>query len=352
MDRKLASIQYVHHVDPIPNADAIEVISVMGWKVVAKKGEFKVGDLCIYIEIDSILPDKPEFEFMRKSHFRVKTIKLRGQISQGLAFPIDLLIPHLSKMDPHTQDTTMSVSNYVKIGQDVTYFLDITKYEEEPAVNTDGLTYGNFPHFIPKTDEIRLQSAIGLLDEIEGKPLNITLKMDGTSTTFYYNTDDNHFGVCSRGRELKDTPESTQWGLARKYKLQEGMTELAKVIGSFAISSELCGPKVQKNRMGLKEPDIFVYTAWSIKGQHYYNATELINICATLNVPMVPSIGCNLLIDTDMEGWLNMAMQQRYANGAAAEGIVIRPMLEQYSNTLGGRLSFKVINNNYLLKNE
>src|SRR4051812_39405747 len=105
--RTLASIQTINAVEPILNADAIEKIRVLGWWVVAKKGEHKLGDKVVYCEIDSLLPERPEFEFLRASSFkpaqvdetgsvvipagfRIKTIKLRGQVSQGICFPLSI----------------------------------------------------------------------------------------------------------------------------------------------------------------------------------------------------------------------------------------------------------------------
>src|SRR5579863_8664556 len=117
MERKLASIQRVLDVQPILNADAIEVLTILGWKVVANKGEHKVGDLVVYCEVDSILPEKPEFEFLRKNHFRIKTIKLRGQVSQGIVFPLSIL--------PIANNEIVAWYE----GLDVTERLGITKYE-------------------------------------------------------------------------------------------------------------------------------------------------------------------------------------------------------------------------------
>lgn len=89
--RKLATIREIKDIQPIEGADRIEVATVDGWQVVIKKGEFKVGDKIIYIEIDSIVPEREEFEFLRDRKFRVRTIKLRKQISQGLIMPLSIL---------------------------------------------------------------------------------------------------------------------------------------------------------------------------------------------------------------------------------------------------------------------
>ena len=116
MDRKLASIQRITAIDPIPEADKIVCATILGWKVVVLKNQFKVGEFCIYIEIDSILPEKPEFEFMRERKFRVKTIKLRGQVSQGICFPLSIL---------------PSGHPFIEEGSDVTEVLAIKKYDPQ-----------------------------------------------------------------------------------------------------------------------------------------------------------------------------------------------------------------------------
>ena len=117
--RKLASIQKITALRPIENADKIEVATVLGWQVVVQKGQFKEGDFCVYIEIDSILPDKPDFEFMRERKFRVKTIKLRGQVSQGICFPISILLKATDK------------DLILREGDDMTELLGVRKYDPQ-----------------------------------------------------------------------------------------------------------------------------------------------------------------------------------------------------------------------------
>ncbi|HEX9972761.1 MAG TPA: RNA ligase (ATP), partial [bacterium] len=142
--RKLATIQKIKNLEPIPEADKIEKATVLGWQLVVKKGDFKVGDHCVYCEIDSVLPEKPEYEFLRPRKFRIKTAKLRGQISQGIAFPIGA-IKELANVE-------------IKEGLDVTEIIGVQKYEPPPAVMMSGQVKGGFPGFIPKTDEMRIQS--------------------------------------------------------------------------------------------------------------------------------------------------------------------------------------------------
>src|SRR5262245_31445071 len=156
--RKLASIQPVNATEPIPNADAIEKIRVLGWWAGVKKGELKPGDRVVYCEIDSLLPERAEFEFLRPNcfkpaqtdatgtvtqaaGFRIKTIKLRGQVSQGICFPLSVL-PEGTATDEDA---------------DVTESLAIRKWEPPQTVGMGGRVKGSFPGFLPKTDETRVQ---------------------------------------------------------------------------------------------------------------------------------------------------------------------------------------------------
>ena len=197
MERKLASIRRITDIQPIPNADAIEVVVVGGWKVVTKKGEFNVGDLCVYCEIDSFLPILPQYEFLRKSSykklstgeegFRLRTIKLRGQVSQGLVLPLSVLPGGRELFE----------------GMDVTEVLSITKYEPPIPASLAGKVKGLFPSFLHKTDEERVQNLaneFGILHLFQpNKTYYVTEKLDGSSATFYFRNGE--FGVCSRNLE-------------------------------------------------------------------------------------------------------------------------------------------------------
>ena len=162
INRKLASIQKILSITTIPNSDNLEVCQILGWNVVIRKGDFTVGEKIVYCEVDSILPEKPEFEFLRPRGFRIKTIKLRGQISQGIALPLNIL----------------TKNGYVE-GMDVTEELGIKKYVPYIPAQLVGKVKGSFPSFIPKTDEIRIQSVPEVLTRHNGKVFNITEKVDG-----------------------------------------------------------------------------------------------------------------------------------------------------------------------------
>ena len=249
--RKLASVQYVHHITPIEGADRIECVHVLGWKCVANKGQFRVGDCCVYMEADSFLPICEQFEFLRSSSyeknellgegFRLRTMKFRGQISQGLVQPLSIL-----------------PEGTYKISDEVTELLGIRKWEVEERVTSSGTIIGEFPDGIPKTDELRVQSYPELIDEF--KKINgyyISTKMDGTSVTMYRK--DDHFGVCGRNFEYADDGKCAMW----KYAHENGIPDRIKEnnLSDLAIQGEFCGAGIQKNRLKLKKPEWYVFIA-------------------------------------------------------------------------------------------
>lgn len=184
--RKLASIQTVVETHSIKKADRIEVAVVMGWRCVVKKGEFVPGDKVIYCEVDSLLPsERPEFEFMRNYGFRVKTVKLRGQISQGLCFPTSLL------EDPD-----------LPVGTDVTKHLGITQYVPHSVAVEENIIAA-IPGYVSKTGELRIQSYPDLLEEMKGILCYISTKIDGESGTFVHRNGDLH--ICSHTSAFKES---------------------------------------------------------------------------------------------------------------------------------------------------
>lgn len=345
-NRKMASVQVITKLEDIPNADNIVLASILGWKVVVKKGEFQVGDLCVFCEIDAILPDGPEWsEFMRPRKFRVKTAKLRGQLSQGLAFPINIL--YIVKDGEIIEGDT----RVWQVGDDVSDVLDITKYEPIIPAQLLGLVRSTFPtQYLSKTDEIRVQSELGVLDEIKDKPFYITVKLDGTSATYIkiVQDDQKDFYVCSRNMAFKEC-DNVYWKIAQKYNLENVLLD------NYAVQGEIVGPGIAKNRLGLKELDFFIFNVYNVKEQRYLNGMEAMLWCKAFGLKFVPiAFGTH---DPKpefftLENLLERAKGTYDGTNNRREGIVIRPMEECYSRVLKGRLSFKVINNDFLLKDE
>ena len=244
MERKLASVQRALEILPIEGADAIELVRINGWQCVTKKGEFGVGDLGVFLEIDAIPPDTPAFNFLwtakdgatseQPDKFRIRTMKLRGALSQGLFLP-------LSSFD----------LGEVAAGDDVTARLGVFKYEP-PLPTAGGDIGGVFPGFIPKTDEIRVQSAPEVIAELWALPYAITLKYDGTSATYCVDPRDGEFRACGRNYAISEG-ENFYWRIARHYDLPAKLAAHP----NLAIQGEICGPGIQKNRLELKQIALF-----------------------------------------------------------------------------------------------
>jgi RNA ligase (TIGR02306 family) len=346
MERKLASIRRISDIQPIEGADMIELAIVDGWKVVvAKDVKHEVGDSVVYCEIDSFLPIKPEFEFLRKSSykklsdgtegFRLKTIKLRGQVSQGLILPIKEVMPTLIKN---------SKSFFtIEINKDVTDLLGIVKYEPPIPAELAGKVKGNFPSFIPKTDEERVQniaveySALGFNSKHQ---FYVTEKLDGSSATFYFK--DGVFGVCSRNLELLETEGNTFWKVARQLKLEEW---LGTHETNYSIQGELIGEGIQGNPYKIKGHTVRFYNAFNIDTQEYLGFPDFIKLIDSMNLETVPVLDTNFTLPETIDGILKYAEDKSVLNPAFdREGVVVR--------SLDRTISFKVISNKFLLKNE
>jgi RNA ligase (TIGR02306 family) len=347
--RKLASIQTVNALEPIPNADAIEKIRVLGWWVVVKKGEFAPGDKLVYCEIDALLPEAPEFEFLRASSFkpaqtdftgtvvcpagfRIKTIKLRGQVSQGICFPLSVL-PADAPADE---------------GADVTEVLRVRKWEP-PQSGPAGRVRGTFPGFLPKTDETRVQVLEQVLERHRGRTFFITEKLDGTSFTAFIR--EGEFGVCSRNMLLDTADEtSTFVRVAKQFKLEERLRALGSARGfDVAVQGEVIGPGVQQNKYGLRELTLRAFNVFDVSAFRFLDSADMLSAVAEMGLEAVPQLGTVVLGHTvDELVALSEGMSALNAK-VQREGIVLRPLTEVEDAYLG-RLSFKAINPKFLLK--
>lgn len=338
MDKNLATIQIVSELNPIAGADKIEVASMksLGWKCVVRKGEFGVGDLGCYIQIDTVVPDKPEFAFLKDRSFRVKTIRLKKTLSQGLLLPL--------------KTCNITFTECVE-GIDVSEKIGVKKYEKPIALNMRGVIRGDFPtSILPKTDEINIKSIPFAIDEMKSKEVYISVKCDGTSATFL--NVDGDIQVCSRNLSLKETEDNIYWKMYHKYN----MKKMFDTIGNYAIQAELIGPSIQKNPMQLSECELAVFNVYDIFNAKYLDFAEFQNFCQTYGLQTVP-IEKVCVFDFTLDQLIEMAVG-KYASGKQREGIVIRPLKETYSPAIDeqygmrGRLSFKVLNDIYLEKEE
>ncbi len=258
--RKLASIRRIAALDPIEGADQILKATIDGWELVtAKSNGFEVGQLVVYFEVDSFLPVTEEFEWLRKSSFRrmgeregfrIKTIKLRGQVSQGLIVPI-----------PQDIEYAVSMGDLGE-GSDLTDYYGIVKWDPPLPASMTGVARGNFPSFIPKTDQERIQNRKWILDC--GEEFEQSLKLDGSSMTVYMN--EGRFGVCSRNLDLEETEDSVFWRTARSCNLEEALRAHG---GDLALQGEVMGPGVQGNREKLEHHQFFLFDVYDIANMRY-----------------------------------------------------------------------------------
>ena len=355
--RKLASIQKIIDLQPIPGADRIEVATVLGWQCIVNKGDFQVGDLCVYFEIDSILPPKPEYAFLEKCKYRIKTIKLRGQVSQGLAIPVSAAV------------------RKCKEGDDVTDLLGVAKYDTEASIDPQGVAnkvkrhktwFGKlwgrllwsvgwtkqepslaWPAFLPKTDEERIQSCPSLLFKYPDVVFYATEKLEGSSCTVYQKG--RHFGACSRNRELarrRNTEggniDARIWAMVKQYGLEQSMKRLRRDI---AIQGELVGPGIQGNKYKLTKHEFRVFKVRDIAKKQFLGYEEASKLIAGMGLKWCPYLVTFTLSHfNSVDKLVELSKGKSELAPVTREGIVARE--------LTGSISFKVINPDFLLEHK
>lgn len=345
--RKLASIQKIWKIEPIEGADRIELAHVLGWQCVVNKGQFPPMDIGVYFEIDSFLPIRPEFEFMRTSSykktdimgegFRLRTMRFRGQISQGLLLP-------LSQFPEIPADA--------EIGTDVTELLGVRKWEIEERATTGGTVIGNLPYDIPHTDETRVQEEPELIQAFAGLEYYISTKMDGSSHSI--GIDENGFHVTGHNYEYKDDGNSSFYEIVKARGYREKMETFVKENGltALTIQGELCAPGIQRNRLRLAKPEWYVFTVRE-NGKRV-GLKRMLEICTALGMEHVPieEIGTDLPSKYPTVEALLERADGDYPNGGKKEGIVVRPTEPIFCPLISASLSMKIVSNKYLLKNE
>ena len=372
--RKLATIEIIRDIQAIPKADNIELVFIKGWQCVAKKGEFKVLDHCVYFEVDSRLPIHPVFAFMEKRKFKVKTIKCMKQLSQGLALPVGILGNFVRK------------DFSVITGADVTDIIGVTKIDAEgnkiqiekmrdsyPWWKKLMLRYKftrnivkswerklTFPSdIVQKTDEERWQNLTLSRVNYLNKNLEITEKLDGQSATYIYRPNflKEEFMVCSRNQLLKNPDNSSWWSVARKYAIIEKLRMLHKHLGLgrkcyVILQGEILGMGIQKNKYKVSDFEFYVFNLRTSDkiGTKRYSYIDVHNIFLDLNILLnqVPIVTYTQRNDVEE---LNEIIEKigcfksKKNKEMWAEGIVVRAVDEQ-------SLSFKYINPKFLLKHD
>lgn len=351
--RQLATLRTVSALIPIAGADKIELAKIDGWQCVVKKGEFKVGEAGVYFEIDSQLPaNDARFAFLSKGkvveHFRIKTIRLKGQLSQGLLLPMEML-------DKREMDRLAS-------GETLDVILGVSKYE--PPVPIGGKQKGTFPtHLVPKTDQERIQNIPDVLNGCKVTDFEVTEKLDGTSCTIWMhlsqddpkiaevNLEDQQSidqwkniscGVASRNWEMQKDDSNVYAAMCKKYDLQSKFWNLGR---NIAIQGEIIGPGVQGNKYKLAEQDFYVFDIYDIDAKKYLGSSERLQLVELLQLKHVPILTFDAHTDMTLDSVLSIADGPSQLNHSVErEGLVFKAN--------DGSKSFKAISNQWLLKYE
>ena len=330
--RKLASIQRVKSVEDIfrrgERADNVVLIKFddIAWQCVGKRGEFVPGDLCVYVEVSTVLPENEYFAFMAKSHYKVKTAKIWGALSQGLPLPLSIF----------NEAWVVDVPTEFAVGLDVTNCFGIKRIEDLLPAQLSGEQAGLFPtHLLPKTDEDRIQSYPQLLEQIRGEEVFATVKLDGTSCTVL-NSPDGGLMVCSRNFAMKDG-DNVYWRVIKETPIPSvlAMPEYKHLY----FQGEIVGTGIQGNPLALSGQEFYVFNIIdSENGNRPFNQ-------------IAPVFKYWKVFDETVESLLEMLSGVTYQETKnPMEGIVVRPATPTFSVELGKWFSFKVINNDYLLK--
>lgn len=354
-ERKLVKVVVIDDVLEHPNADALEIAVIGGWKCCVKKGEFKPHDLGAYAEVDSMLPLlNPAFTFLSGRgerqveglpYARIRTMKLRGQLSQGIALPLSNF-----DFDPEIYEEILEAG----VGYDLTTLLGALKYEKALPACLAGKAKGNFPSFIPKTDQERVQNISKEYEKsvADGELFEVSYKLDGSSFTAYVRRDGDaattSTGVCSRNLELKvdeGNEGNTFIQTYEKYSLKEKLLSYHNSTGkSIAIQGEMVGPGIQKNFENLESVQLFIYNVFDIDKHEYMLPQAAQEIVQFLNLQYVPIFDCPMHLPAKIEQVLELADGDSGLNGKFREGLVFKSLSRDFS--------FKVISNKYLLKEE
>lgn len=344
--RKLATIQRIQEINSIQNADKIEHAKILGWRVVVEKNKYNVGDLVVYCEIDSLLPPKPEFEFLKDSKYRIRTRKMRGVISQGICFPLDIL-----PLETRWHVEEMEKARIMNIpgadgaeGMDVTTALGVEKYEVPIPAQLAGKVKGGFPSFLIKTDEDRIQILPEIPVKYGGLQFIATEKLDGSSVTYYWK--DGEFGVCSRNLELLEDDKNSMWKFARENKIEEKMRDFGR---NLALQGEIIGEGIQKNKYKIKGHTVRFFCIFDIDKYEYVSYGEMLAILDDWYLESVPRVDWEYKLPNSIDEILEYAVGKSLLNPQAErEGIVF----VRYDADELGRVSFKAISNKFLIDNK
>lgn len=356
--RQLASIKEISAIVPIEGKDRIELAIIDGWSVIVKKGEFRIGGYCVYCEIDSVLPEKPEFEFLRDKKFRIKTMKMAGVISQGICFPLAVLPEGSYKLEQNvtnilgvkqyepTMDTEQEHSEGAKkavLGKYPKWLMRM-RWFRQLIYRRDHRESKGFPSFVSKTDETRIQNIPWILTNKE--PFVVTEKIDGQSGTFILVKKHSLFGtkfdyiVCSRNLRLWKKGNSSYWSVSDRYNIEIVLQQMIGTNEWIAIQGECIAPNVQGNKYKVDKADMYVFNVILPSGR--MGSIEAAAFVTKYGLKFVPIVDSNYTLPNTVQEALDYAHGQSMVGNTLREGVVFR--------SKDGKQSFKAVDPLFLLK--
>ena len=358
---KNASIEKIKSVIAHPNADRLDLVKILGYQCVTERGLHKEGDLVIYIQPDSVLPENVEWaeSYRKYSPGRIKAVKLRGEWSEGIVVKFDQL-----RATVPPQPLSLF---FAEEGANVGKLLGITHYE--PPLPQDLSAKGLLPFGIPKTDEERWENMVDTLPF--GEIVDVTLKIDGQSWTAYYNIESDSFGVCGRTLEFKDDAHNKYTAHIERYGIKEKLIAYCKEHGvSLALRGESYGQGIQtfaENPHSKENSGLAIFSVYRIKERKYARKGDDFYfpiVANALSLPHVPILEENVVLTQALIDKYSTGLKK--IDGKPFEGVVINhgayclshtvddvvlpdgsvKKIENVTKQYNAR-SFKVINKNY-----
>ncbi|MEG0868983.1 MAG: RNA ligase family protein [Hafnia sp.] len=345
--RKLVTVRRISAIEPIVGADRIECVSIDGWKCVSTKGQFSVGDPCLYFEIDSFIPEGDvRFQFLMKEKIawndligaRIRTREFRMQVSQGMAMPLAEFPEVLALVGTMSPESVRA--------QDFSEVVGVLKWERDIPAELLDAVHGAMPSYISKTDEERIQNIPEFLVEHADDIFEETIKLNGFSTTVFNHHGRAQSGVCMRNWWFKDDVPNPYTDIAKSQGLLDAVQRYPK---SIALQGELVGPGICGNQDKLAEREFRLFRIINIDESRTFSYEERIAIVAELEALGVKILSAPTVRFVRLGDFGSMDDVLKAANGpslnpdVACEGKVFR--------RLDGKCSFKVISNQFLLAN-
>ena len=336
--RKLASVQKITSLTPLDAKNAFQKATILGWNVMVEANKYNLGEKIIYFEADSLLPARKKWtKGIKPKNLRIKSTNQYKQVFHGAIMKLDTLL-NVEKFNLKIED--------LNEGFDLTEIMEVTKYEENPEIALKEKEKKFPSEIIEKSDEIRLQSNPKYFEIFEGKEFYSSLKYDGSSGTFLIHPETKKFMVCSRNQTIDEKEKKNiYWDVGNKYDIK---TKLEKFEGKYAIQGEIYGPKINNNRLEEKEIKIAVFTIKNIKDNYYLDFNELVQVCKDMDLPMVEIIEEGIFKYKTVEEMVEKSKGLYPGTNYPREGLVYR--LKENWNKNRVRVSFKVINDDYLVK--